>query len=172
MGRSGTRSCLSTSLSPYTVRFTRYLVVTCVVAIMTALAAEVMKTAEFKTKSVRERSTYASQLCDIVVALHRCGIVMLDFKPSNVMIKGTGVIVMKAIDADSWRLAHHPIGAITDGGLSMLPDFTPVYAAIEVGATHIAPVLPAPAYPRCCTCSVPLSVGLAQENQCILIYFI
>jgi serine/threonine protein kinase len=100
-----------------------------------AAPADVIRTSEFAALSVHDRTTYARQLCDMVLALHGAGIVLVDFKPSNVMIKyslAAHVPTLKAIDADSWRLAGSPLGSITGGGAPVLPDFTPMYAAVEL----------------------------------------
>ena len=100
-----------------------------------AAPADVIRTSEFAALSVHDRTTYARQLCDMVLALHGAGIVLVDFKPSNVMIKyslAARVPTLKAIDADSWRLAGSPLGSITGGGAPVLPDFTPMYAAVEL----------------------------------------
>ena len=52
------------------------------------------------------------------------------------MFNCDGLIVLRVVDADSWRLAPGPgspglIGTITGGGAAMLPDITPVYAAAK-----------------------------------------
>ena len=91
--------------------------------------ADVIRTSEFAALSVHDRTTYARQLCDMVLALHGAGIVLVDFKPSNVMIKyslAARVPTLKAIDADSWRLAGSPLGSITGGGSWSAPPREPI----------------------------------------------
>lgn len=93
---------------------------------------EMMRTPLFQSLKVHDRANFARQLCEIVVALHSRGVVVVDLKPSNVMVKQDVVHVLKVVDADSWRHAEQPIGAITGGGPPQFPDFTPLYAAIEL----------------------------------------
>lgn len=69
--------------------------------------------------------------------MHAKGIVMLDFKFSNLMFNRDGLIMLRVVDADSWRVAPGPgspglIGTIAGGGAPMLPDITPVYAAAKL----------------------------------------
>ena len=86
--------------------------------------------------TVHARATYTRQMTSILVAMHAKGIVMLDFKFSNLMFNRDGLIVLRVVDADSWRLAPGPgspglIGTITGGSAPMLPDITPVYTAAK-----------------------------------------
>ena len=78
---------------------------------------------------------YARQLCEAVIALHKIGIVMVDLKPSNVMIefdKTSFVPTIRIIDADSWRARGDLIGAGDGDGGIQISAFTPIYAAPEL----------------------------------------
>lgn len=100
-----------------------------------------MRTPSFVASHVHERAAYARQLCEIVACLNSRGLVLVDFKPSHVMMKrGDDARPwfrdpwMKVVGADSWRRAGGPICALTNGGPLVPPEVTPVFAAMEVRA--------------------------------------
>ena len=95
---------------------------------------DLMRMNKYLQKNLTERLDYVRRVCHIVEHMHAGGVVWLDLKPQNIMLKATGpsLFDMKAIDLDSARVVGENLRK-EDSGL--MPSVTPMYASNEVVAS-------------------------------------